>query len=122
MYPAPFDCDGDEPELYAPSNPSIMSLAVVVLTLVTVGTAFEVLVATAGRAPFASHGLTVFAPETPKATIEASSVLPERFTVMLAELSCEAATAHHTSTSRYGFAPMSPRTVRRTSDQRNSWS
>jgi hypothetical protein len=98
--PAPLLSALEEVAAYAPSKPSNMAFALLVLTPVTVGTALKVLVATAGSAPLASQGDPVLAPETPKATMEASSAVPERFTVMLAELNAEDAMAYQTSTSR----------------------
>jgi hypothetical protein len=98
--PAPLPSAAGALEPYAPSNPNIKSFAVLVLTPLTVGTALAVLDANAGRAPLVSQGVEVLAPSTPKATREALSALPERFTVMLAEFRGEAAMAYQTSMSK----------------------
>jgi hypothetical protein len=56
----------------------------------------------------ASHGTAVLAPDTPKATIEASSVPLESVTVITTADSCDVAIAYQTSTSLKGWELIDP--------------
>lgn len=83
-----------------PEKPNIRSGELLVVTLLTLG-AVAPLVEVADSNAWPSHGAAVFAPETPKATTEASSVAvtPEMVTVITREVSCVVATAYQTSAS-----------------------
>jgi hypothetical protein len=108
LYPAPAVSVGKLGSLadISPANPKIISFALLVETAVTEGADAVVCVAVLGSTPFGSHGETVFAPLTPKATIEVSSVEPESVTVIVVDESWDGLYAHQTSSSEYGEVPI----------------
>jgi len=79
-----------------PWNPNTMSFAYLVETPLTDG-APDAAVPVSGAAE--SHGESVFAPETANATMQASSVEPERVAVTVAPERAVVAIAYHTSAS-----------------------